>query len=147
LPFNSLEAVTDSLIIKKKFKQDPDLKFPSKSDPEPKKFIPDLHNTAVLGWYLGAPEKESLDELVHPLCSLAGLVVHPPLPHHVLVKGRAPQKPDHSTHALKLFNFYSSAQCFGPDPERIRIKWVYSTYGFSEPGSETLVCSLKLSIL
>jgi hypothetical protein len=57
------------------------------------------------GRYLGAPEKKGLDELVHALRSLAGLVVYPPLPNHVLVKRRAPQEPDHSTHALKHFNF------------------------------------------
>ncbi len=41
LPCNSLKAEIESLIIKKKYMQDPDLKHPSKSDPDPKHW-PDL---------------------------------------------------------------------------------------------------------
>jgi hypothetical protein len=103
LQCNSLEADTDSLIIKK-IHAGSGSETPFKVVSRAEKIIPDPHSTAVLGWYLGPPEKKGLDELVHPLCSLAGLVVHPPLPHHVLVKGRAPQEPDHSTQDLKHFN-------------------------------------------
>jgi hypothetical protein len=51
LTCNSLEAETDSQIIKKFIQDlDPDPKLPSNLDPDPKKIIPDPqdHNTAEL---------------------------------------------------------------------------------------------------